>query len=154
MTPAATTVVRIFAADNVETQHHKFTLTSTSCDFSDVRYISTVWMQFHSNKSCGVLHTLSLTEQAPWYRGSAWSYMRGGLSTQDHDYGIFNNIQHDIGTHVVHHLFPQVPASLREAACDMCARCGTLCQSCTSTNYPPRRGEFLNGWLFLVCRDF
>lgn len=34
--------------------------------------------------------------------------MRGGLSTRDHDYGIFNNIHHDIGTHVVHHLFPQV----------------------------------------------
>lgn len=46
--------------------------------------------------------------QVPWYRGSAWSYMRGGLSTRDHDYGIFNNIHHDIGTHVVHHLFPQV----------------------------------------------
>lgn len=46
--------------------------------------------------------------QVPWYRGSAWSYMRGGLSTRDHDYGIFNNIHHNIGTHVVHHLFPQV----------------------------------------------
>lgn len=35
--------------------------------------------------------------------------MRGGLSTIDRDYGIFNNIHHDIGTHVVHHLFPQIP---------------------------------------------
>jgi fatty acid desaturase len=35
--------------------------------------------------------------------------MRGGLSTIDRDYGIFNNIHHDIGTHVVHHLFPQMP---------------------------------------------
>ena len=38
-----------------------------------------------------------------------WSYLRGGLSTLDRDYGIFNKIHHDIGTHVVHHLFPQIP---------------------------------------------
>lgn len=38
-----------------------------------------------------------------------WSYMRGGLSTIDRDYGVFNKIHHDIGTHVVHHLFPQIP---------------------------------------------
>jgi omega-3 fatty acid desaturase (delta-15 desaturase) len=37
-----------------------------------------------------------------------WSYLRGGLTTLDRDYGIFNKIQHDIGTHVIHHLFPQV----------------------------------------------
>ncbi|CAN0518406.1 unnamed protein product, partial [Ectocarpus sp. 8 AP-2014] len=48
-------------------------------------------------------------KEVPWYRGSAWSYMRGGLSTRDHDYGIFNDIHHNIGTHVVHHLFPQMP---------------------------------------------
>ena len=34
--------------------------------------------------------------------------MRGGLTTLDRDYGIFNKIHHDIGTHVIHHLFPQV----------------------------------------------
>ena len=38
-----------------------------------------------------------------------WSYLRGGLSTLDRDYGIFNKIHHDIGTHVVHHLLPQIP---------------------------------------------
>ncbi|KAL6768386.1 FAD7 [Auxenochlorella protothecoides x Auxenochlorella symbiontica] len=48
-------------------------------------------------------------EEMPWYRGEEWSYMRGGLSTIDRDYGIFNKIHHDIGTHVVHHLFPQIP---------------------------------------------
>ena len=37
-----------------------------------------------------------------------WSYLRGGLTALDRDYGIFNKIHHDIGTHVVHHLFPQV----------------------------------------------
>ena len=35
--------------------------------------------------------------------------MRGGLSTIDRDFGIFNKIHHDIGTHVVHHLFSQIP---------------------------------------------
>ncbi|KAK9835841.1 hypothetical protein WJX74_009196 [Apatococcus lobatus] len=48
-------------------------------------------------------------EKVPWYRGQEWSYLRGGLSTLDRDYGIFNWIHHDIGTHVVHHLFPQIP---------------------------------------------
>lgn len=38
-----------------------------------------------------------------------WSYLRGGLTTVDRDYGWFNNIHHDIGTHVIHHLFPQIP---------------------------------------------
>ncbi|KAK8316905.1 hypothetical protein V6Z12_A13G074300 [Gossypium hirsutum] len=38
-----------------------------------------------------------------------WSYLRGGLTTVDLDYGLFNNIHHDIGTHVIHHLFPQIP---------------------------------------------
>lgn len=48
-------------------------------------------------------------ERVPWYRGEEWTYLRGGLSTLDHDYGIFNKIHHDIGTHVVHHIFPQIP---------------------------------------------
>ncbi|CAN1846346.1 Omega-3 fatty acid desaturase, endoplasmic reticulum [Linum perenne] len=41
--------------------------------------------------------------------GKEWSYLRGGLTTVDRDYGIINNIHHDIGTHVIHHLFPQIP---------------------------------------------
>ncbi|KAI0526905.1 hypothetical protein KFK09_002498 [Dendrobium nobile] len=32
-----------------------------------------------------------------------WSYLRGGLTTVDRDYGWINNIHHDIGTHVIHH---------------------------------------------------
>eukprot|EP00775_Hariotina_reticulata_P013647 gene13647-13770_t len=55
-------------------------------------------------------------EKMPWYRGQQWSYLRGGLTTLDRDYGIFNKIQHDIGTHVVHHLFPQIPHYHLEAA--------------------------------------
>lgn len=70
-----------------------------------------LWMEFQ-HVLWRPAYPLSVAEQVPWFRGSAWSYMRGGLSTRDHDYGIFNNIHHDIGTHVVHHLFPQVPASL------------------------------------------
>lgn len=45
----------------------------------------------------------------PWYRGEEWSYLRGGLTCLDRDYGILNNLHHDIGTHVIHHLFPQMP---------------------------------------------
>ncbi|XP_038705526.1 omega-3 fatty acid desaturase, endoplasmic reticulum [Tripterygium wilfordii] len=48
-------------------------------------------------------------QKLPWYRGKEWSYLRGGLTTVDRDYGLFNNIHHDIGTHVIHHLFPQIP---------------------------------------------
>eukprot|EP00887_Chlorella_sp_A99_P006597 scaffold3.g6597.t1 len=48
-------------------------------------------------------------EEMPWYRGDEWNYMRGGLTCLDRDYGIFNKIHHDIGTHVLHHLFPQIP---------------------------------------------
>ncbi|CAM0874330.1 unnamed protein product [Alopecurus aequalis] len=48
-------------------------------------------------------------QDLPWYRGEEWSYLRGGLTTVDRDYGWINNIHHDIGTHVIHHLFPQIP---------------------------------------------
>jgi fatty acid desaturase len=50
-----------------------------------------------------------------------WTYMRGGLSTIDRDYGIFNKIHHDIGTHVVHHLFPQMPHYHLEEATEVSA---------------------------------
>lgn len=55
------------------------------------------------------LHHHGHEEKLPWYRGKEWSYLRGGLTTVDRDYGWFNNIHHDIGTHVIHHLFPQIP---------------------------------------------
>ncbi|XP_057955141.1 omega-3 fatty acid desaturase, endoplasmic reticulum-like [Malania oleifera] len=47
--------------------------------------------------------------QIPWYRGKEWNYLRGGLTTSDHDYGWFNKIHHDAGSHLIHHLFPQIP---------------------------------------------
>jgi len=59
-------------------------------------------------------------EKMPWYRGEEWSYLRGGLTTLDRDYGIFNKIHHDIGTHVIHHLFPQIPHYNLEAATEAC----------------------------------
>ncbi|XP_051131087.1 acyl-lipid omega-3 desaturase (cytochrome b5), endoplasmic reticulum-like [Andrographis paniculata] len=55
------------------------------------------------------LHHHDFQHNLPWYRGKEWSYLRGGLTTVDRDYGIFNGIHHDIGTHVIHHLFPQIP---------------------------------------------
>jgi omega-3 fatty acid desaturase (delta-15 desaturase) len=48
--------------------------------------------------------------------GKEWSYLRGGLTCLDRDYGLLHRVTHDIGTHVVHHLFPQIPHyHLREA---------------------------------------
>lgn len=55
------------------------------------------------------LHHHGHEQKLPWYRGKEWSYLRGGLTTIDRDYGWFNNIHHDIGTHVIHHIFPQIP---------------------------------------------
>ncbi|KAK1426847.1 hypothetical protein QVD17_15527 [Tagetes erecta] len=66
--------------------------------------IFVMWLDFVT-----YLHHHGHEEKLPWYRGKEWSYLRGGLTTVDRDYGIFNNIHHDIGTHVIHHLFPQIP---------------------------------------------
>lgn len=50
------------------------------------------------------------TEQSiPWYRGKDWYFLKGALSTIDYDYGFINTIHHDIGTHVAHHLFINMP---------------------------------------------
>lgn len=45
----------------------------------------------------------------PWYRGKDWYFLKGALSTIDRDYGFINNIHHNIGTHVAHHLFLSIP---------------------------------------------
>jgi len=44
-----------------------------------------------------------------WYRGQDWYFLKGALSTIDRDYGIFNPIHHQIGTHVAHHIFITIP---------------------------------------------
>lgn len=45
----------------------------------------------------------------PWYRGKDWYFLKGALSTIDRDYGLFNSIHHNIGTHVAHHIFLNMP---------------------------------------------
>jgi len=45
----------------------------------------------------------------PWYSDKEWSFVKGALSSVDRDYSPFNSIIHNIGTHQVHHLFPQIP---------------------------------------------
>lgn len=45
----------------------------------------------------------------PWYRGEDWYFLKGALSTIDHDYGFINPIHHNIGTHVAHHIFLNMP---------------------------------------------
>ena len=48
-------------------------------------------------------------DDIPWYRGDDWYYLKGALSTIDRDYGFINPIHHDIGTHVAHHIFSNMP---------------------------------------------
>ncbi|KAJ4753926.1 Omega-3 fatty acid desaturase [Rhynchospora pubera] len=67
-------------------------------------WIFVMWLDFVT-----YLHHHGHNDKLPWYRGKEWSYLRGGLTTLDRDYGWINNIHHDIGTHVIHHLFPQIP---------------------------------------------
>jgi omega-3 fatty acid desaturase (delta-15 desaturase) len=45
----------------------------------------------------------------PWYRGDDWYFLKGALSTIDRDYGFINSIHHNIGTHVAHHIFLNMP---------------------------------------------
>lgn len=45
----------------------------------------------------------------PWYRNDSWNFLKGAISTIDRDYGLFNNIHHNIGTHVAHHIFLNMP---------------------------------------------
>ncbi|MDB9527283.1 fatty acid desaturase [Oscillatoria sp. CS-180] len=45
----------------------------------------------------------------PWYTNDDWHFLKGALSTIDRDYGIFNGIHHNIGTHVAHHIFLSIP---------------------------------------------
>ncbi|EFJ45013.1 hypothetical protein VOLCADRAFT_76038 [Volvox carteri f. nagariensis] len=77
-------------------------------------WINVVWLDVVTYLHHHGSHDMN--EKMPWYRGEEWSYLRGGLTTIDRDYGIFNKIHHDIGTHVVHHLFPQIPHYNLEAA--------------------------------------
>jgi acyl-lipid omega-3 desaturase len=48
-------------------------------------------------------------DDLPWYRGKDWYFLKGAISTIDHDYGFINDIHHNIGTHVAHHVFLTIP---------------------------------------------
>lgn len=51
-----------------------------------------------------------------WYNTKNWNYVKGNLESIDRVYGFLEHFHHDIGTHVVHHLFPAIPHyHLREA---------------------------------------
>ena len=45
----------------------------------------------------------------PWYRGDDWYFLKGALSTIDRTYGVIDPIHHNIGTHVAHHIFSNMP---------------------------------------------
>jgi acyl-lipid omega-3 desaturase len=45
----------------------------------------------------------------PWYRNDSWYFLKGAISTIDRDYGFINHIHHNIGTHVAHHVFLNMP---------------------------------------------
>jgi omega-3 fatty acid desaturase (delta-15 desaturase) len=47
--------------------------------------------------------------EIPWYRGEDWTFLKGAISSIDRDYGVINHIHHDIGTHVAHHIFLNIP---------------------------------------------
>lgn len=61
-----------------------------------------VWLDFVT-----LLHHTD--NDIPWYRGDDWNFLKGALSTIDHDYGWINPIHHNIGTHVAHHIFLSIP---------------------------------------------
>ncbi len=48
-------------------------------------------------------------QEIPWYRSEDWYFLKGALSTIDRDYGFINAIHHNIGTHVAHHIFLNMP---------------------------------------------
>ncbi|KAE8712031.1 Omega-3 fatty acid desaturase [Hibiscus syriacus] len=84
-------------SDLFDTNERKDIITSTACWAAMVGLL--VYLYF----AMGPIQLLKL------YSTPYWSYLRGGLTTLDRDYGWINNIHHDIGIHVIHHLFPQIP---------------------------------------------
>lgn len=62
-----------------------------------------------------------------WYNTKNWNYVKGNLESIDRIYGWLEHFHHDIGTHVVHHLFPAIPHyHLREANAAVKPFLGTL----------------------------
>jgi omega-3 fatty acid desaturase (delta-15 desaturase) len=49
-------------------------------------------------------------ENTTWYSNENWNYVKGNLVSVDRNYGtLLESVHHNIGTHVVHHLFPKIP---------------------------------------------
>ncbi|CAH8313426.1 unnamed protein product [Eruca vesicaria subsp. sativa] len=51
--------------------------------------IFVMWLDFVT-----YLHHHGHEDKLPWYRGKEWSYLRGGLTTLDRDYGWTNQSRH------------------------------------------------------------
>ncbi|BAZ05021.1 fatty acid desaturase [Calothrix sp. NIES-3974] len=90
----------------------------------------------------------------PWYREGEWTFLKGALSTVDRDYGFINHIHHDIGTHVVHHIFLNMPHyNLKKATAAVKPLLGeyyrktsdpiwkSLWNSCISCHFVPDTGK-------------
>ncbi|MFQ4146349.1 fatty acid desaturase [Chlorogloeopsis sp. ULAP02] len=90
----------------------------------------------------------------PWYRGKDWYFLKGALSTVDRDYGFINHIHHNIGTHVAHHIFLNIPHyNLQQATEAIKPVLGdyfrkseepilrALWRSCTSCHFVPDTGR-------------
>lgn len=54
-----------------------------------------------------ILHHSS--PEVPWFRDSAWSFLKGNLSTVDHEYRFTHPLHHYSGIHIAHHLLPHIP---------------------------------------------
>jgi omega-6 fatty acid desaturase / acyl-lipid omega-6 desaturase (Delta-12 desaturase) len=70
------------------------------------------WLPYTVVNAWLVLYTwLQHTDPSvPHYGEGDWTWVRGALSTIDRPYGIFDFFHHTIGsTHVVHHLFHEMP---------------------------------------------
>eukprot|EP01129_Flabellula_baltica_P002027 TRINITY_DN11895_c0_g1_i1.p1 TRINITY_DN11895_c0_g1~~TRINITY_DN11895_c0_g1_i1.p1 ORF type:complete len:366 (-),score=54.65 TRINITY_DN11895_c0_g1_i1:19-1083(-) len=56
-----------------------------------------------------VTHSHHTHRDIPWYRNDDWTFLKGAISTVDRDYGLIEPIHHNIGTHIVHHIFMKIP---------------------------------------------
>lgn len=66
-----------------------------------------MWVNFWLVTYTWLQHT---DPSVPQYGPDEWTWVRGGLSTIDRPYGIFDFFHHKIGsTHVAHHLFHEMP---------------------------------------------
>jgi len=70
-------------------------------------FVPYLWVNFW-------LVTITYLQHTDWvvpkYYDDKWTWMRGAFGTVDRNYGIFNILHHHIAdTHVLHHIFSQIP---------------------------------------------